>query len=134
MSTPRSTSMSELQLPFLQALCSWGQVITFVLEKSMLWTMRVSLYDSLNFRNIAGEQGLALQQLLAYQILYRSYVNRQHFRLRFFASLPGSFRFFNVSFPGPRFLQSCIAMLKRLESFMIHVINVITNTIERYFM
>ena len=29
--------------------------------------------------------------------------------------------------------QSCIAMLKRLESFIIHVINVIINTIQRYF-
>ena len=29
--------------------------------------------------------------------------------------------------------QSCIAMSKRLESFIIHVINVIINTIQRYF-
>ena len=29
--------------------------------------------------------------------------------------------------------QRCIAMLKRLESFIVHVINVIINTIQRYF-
>ena len=71
---------------------------------------------------------------------YRRAREPSRISLRFLRRLKNKSSVFKKSFSSKgfhRFLyrspQSCIAMLKRLESFIIHVINVIVNTIQRYF-
>ena len=87
---------------------------------------KLSLHQSLAKRKFITKRFRRAREPSRISLRFLRRLNNKSSMLKSFSS--NGFRRFLFRSP-----QSCIATLKRLESFIIHVINVIINMIQKYF-